>query len=288
MKVAVIGPVVKDIIKVDNDTHVQAGGIPFYIGNALHHLDVDVTVFATYSEKDHEWMKKYFPGIKLINIPVKETLEMRIVYSSKNPDDRTHTTNGVPNTVPLSVVDQLKDYDLIIFGPLFYDNIPHKIFEELSHKKLKLGNFGMFMYAEEEKMVYKNPENMIKILKHIKYLFLDEKEIMFAAGKDNVKDAVKELQKHVDNIIVTRGSKGSSIFTKNKEYRVPAYPPKKLEDPTGAGDTFLAGFVKATTLFDDPEKQGMFAAMVATISLERKGPFNSNVKEVYSRLGWKE
>jgi sugar/nucleoside kinase (ribokinase family) len=58
-------------------------------------------------------------------------------------------------------------------------------------------------------------------------------------------------------------------------------------DPTGAGDSYLAGFIKALSLFDDPKKQGDFAAMTATISLETHGHLKGSTEEVLTRLGWK-
>jgi len=42
-------------------------------------------------------------------------------------------------------------------------------------------------------------------------------------------------------LIVTEGKNGSRIFSKDWEFRVPAFPAIEV-DPTGAGDSFLAGF----------------------------------------------
>jgi len=42
-------------------------------------------------------------------------------------------------------------------------------------------------------------------------------------------------------LIVTEGKNGSRIYSKDREFRVPAFPAIEV-DPTGAGDSFLAGF----------------------------------------------
>ena len=60
------------------------------------------------------------------------------------------------------------------------------------------------------------------------------------------------LQNLVKEIIVTNGSKGSTIFINNEVYNIPAYPTNNLIDPTGAGDTYLAGYMTAVSLFKDP------------------------------------
>jgi bifunctional ADP-heptose synthase (sugar kinase/adenylyltransferase) len=40
---------------------------------------------------------------------------------------------------------------------------------------------------------------------------------------------------------MTEGELGCTVYEKNREYRVPAFPAVEI-DPTGAGDCFLAGF----------------------------------------------
>ena len=42
-------------------------------------------------------------------------------------------------------------------------------------------------------------------------------------------------------VIVTEGKHGSRIYSADREFRVPAFPAVEV-DPTGAGDSFLAGF----------------------------------------------
>lgn len=42
-------------------------------------------------------------------------------------------------------------------------------------------------------------------------------------------------------VIVTEGKNGSRIYSADWEFRVPAFPATEV-DPTGAGDSFLAGF----------------------------------------------
>jgi len=85
-------------------------------------------------------------------------------------------------------------------------------------------------------------------------------------------------------VCITNGSQGSRVFFEGREYSIPAFPPQQLVDPTGAGDCYLAGFLYAQSLFDSPEEQGRFAAMVATMALERKGPFDRTAQEVIQRL----
>jgi sugar/nucleoside kinase (ribokinase family) len=105
-------------------------------------------------------------------------------------------------------------------------------------------------------------------------------------SKNNTIDgAAKFFNNHgLSNIIITEGSKGPHPFLGKKYYQIPAFKPLKIVDPTGAGDTYLAAFIRALELFNNPYEQGKFAAMVATMSLENKGAFRKNIEEVLTRL----
>lgn len=287
MKIAVLGPVCRDEIVVDTKKHIGMGGIPYYIGKALQALDVSCTLFITHAEEDKDWVKEQLTGLEIIHIFSEKTLCFQLQYSSNNPDKRVHKTKYATNRItPEDVVHLLEEFDYIIMGPLFYGDIDDKIFQLLNHKKIVLGNFGMFNYAEGNKMVKRNPEKLIAVLPHVKYLFLDEDEIKFITQKNSVAEAVKMLKKQIKNIIVTKGSQGSEIFVDKKHFNISAFPPNNVVDSTGAGDTYLAAFIIGLGFFKEFQKIGEFAAMSATISIEQKGPLNASKEEIFQRLGW--
>lgn len=293
MKVAILGPIVKDHITIDDHTETQVGGIPYYCGNVFSHLGAETTVFVTYAKQDDQWFRNNFTNINIEHIPVPKTLEFSRTYSSKNPDVcQSIKIIYTPNTIKVTdeLLLKLEKFDYIVLSPLFYDNIPTELFIKLKqnlNKKIVHGNFGMFTYAIDDKFVQQHPENLINVAQYINYLFLDENEIKFVGQKSSVEESINEIQKKgVPVIIATNGSRGSRVFTKDRIYHIPAYAPLSIVDPTGAGDTYLAAFIRSLELFDSYEKSGQFAAMTATISLEKRGSFSGTIEEVYKRLGW--
>jgi sugar/nucleoside kinase (ribokinase family) len=58
-----------------------------------------------------------------------------------------------------------------------------------------------------------------------------------------------------------------------------------LGDPKGVGDACLAASIRSLELFDTVEERGAFAAMVATISIEKHGAFDASLDDVLHRLG---
>mgnify|MGYP003113911857 CR=1 FL=1 len=81
--------------------------------------------------------------------------------------------------------------------------------------------------------------------------------------KENIKD---RMYLYEESLIVTMGSEGCRYKDKN-------YPVKKVEikDLSGAGDTFLAGFVSKYLKSKDVNESLIFANQCATIVVQRKG-----------------
>lgn len=289
MKVAVTGPICKDIIVVDGKVVREGvGGGIYYEAKALRALGVEIKTFGTYDRKDDALVKSNFEGMNLKSIYGKGTITHELVYNKENPDVReTRITEYGPNSFPVEdeLMEELKGFDYIFLGPLYYENLPFKFFEKIKGSNLVLNNFGLFTYYENKISVRKNPQNLSHVAPFLKYLFLDESEAKFGAQKESIDESAKHfLGLGTEIVAITRGSKGSVIFTKNKKYEIRAYPTEKLVDPTGAGDTYLAAFIFATTLFDDIQKQGEFAAMAATMAIEKSGAFEGSIKEVLDRL----
>jgi sugar/nucleoside kinase (ribokinase family) len=288
MKVAIIGPVCKDETVIGSRHIEHIGGIVYYTGKALHSLGIDVTLFASHSKEDIAWAEENLKGLKVKHIDAEGTLYIWHAYADDNPNHRMlNRTTYYNNEITMKKLDDMGGFDIIILAPLFHDNTPPELFKELSKTGAKIvhGNFGMFTYVENKEHIQKNPENLLEVLPFIDSLFLDDKETMFVAGKDTVEQAADYLlSKGLKNLIVTLGSEGSIIFSDNNVVKIPAFRPKELVDPTGAGDTYLAGFIKAKELFDNQLEQGKFAAMTATMGIEKVGAFDETAEHVLARL----
>lgn len=73
-----------------------------------------------------------------------------------------------------------------------------------------------------------------------------------------------------DQLIITLGSEGSHAFIKGSRYIQNAIPTKVI-DTTGAGDTFLGGFVAHLGRTGDYQESLKFAAHAAAIKVSRWG-----------------
>ncbi|MBL4818024.1 MAG: sugar kinase, partial [Deltaproteobacteria bacterium] len=83
-----------------------------------------------------------------------------------------------------------------------------------------------------------------EVVSKINILFINEAELRQLAGERNTYKAARQIQDlGPKTIVVKRGEYGALLCHESKHYFVPAYPLEDLYDPTGAGDTFAAGFM---------------------------------------------
>ncbi|MBL4838592.1 MAG: adenosine kinase [Kordiimonadaceae bacterium] len=93
-------------------------------------------------------------------------------------------------------------------------------------------------------------------------LFANEDEIKALYQTDTFEEAVDKLRPHVQIAALTRSEKGSVIVSKDGEITVGAFP-ATVDDTTGAGDLFAAGFLYGYTngrSLEDCAKLGGIAA----------------------------
>ena len=86
--------------------------------------------------------------------------------------------------------------------------------------------------------------------------------------------SLKQIGERVEALIVTRGGKGSEIFTKKKLYEIPCAKAESLADPTGCGDAYRAGLLHGLSKGLDWDTTGRIASLMGAIKIERLGPQN--------------
>ena len=112
-------------------------------------------------------------------------------------------------------------------------------------------------------------ETLLEVIKHTNFLFMNKHEFERASKLLNFD--INDYLESVDVLIVTKGSKGSVIYTKDRKIEIPCIKAEKVMDPTGAGDSYRAGFLSAYINDYDLEKCGLIGASTASYVVEAKG-----------------
>jgi sugar/nucleoside kinase (ribokinase family) len=83
-----------------------------------------------------------------------------------------------------------------------------------------------------------------RLLKRIDALVLNDSEARQLAGEDNVVRAAALIHRMGPrDVIIKKGEHGAILSGPDGLFLAPAYPLKKVVDPTGAGDSFVGGLI---------------------------------------------
>jgi len=99
------------------------------------------------------------------------------------------------------------------------------------------------------------------------------------------KSAIKAVHDcGVETVIVTLGMKGALLSLEETVYKIPAYKPDKIVDPTGAGDVFIGGFLVEYMRGETLLWCACVGSAVASLVVEAAGPTHmGNKTEIYRR-----
>ena len=277
--VCVIGHVTKDIIRIDDREREMPGGTAYFVPIALKRLGMDVSVITKVGQED----KSLLDGLGREKIPVflRESSRTTIFTNiySKGLDSREQKVSDTAS--PFTVKD-VEDIHSRIFhlGPLTKGDIPLDILRTLSQRsRISLDVQGFLRSIEERsgKVRLIDWEEKEEALSLVTILKADEEEAMVMTHEEDLEGMAVELSRYgPEEIIITCGSKGSLIYSKGKFYSTSSFAPRKLVDPTGCGDTYMAGYLFLRQKTDDLCQVGEFAAKIASLKLENYGPFRGS------------
>jgi sugar/nucleoside kinase (ribokinase family) len=87
-------------------------------------------------------------------------------------------------------------------------------------------------------------ESLLKTLRRVDMLFVNDAEARQLAGEHNVVQAARRILGFGPRaVVVKRGEYGALFFAGDHVFAASAYPLASLFDPTGAGDSFAGGFM---------------------------------------------
>ena len=87
-------------------------------------------------------------------------------------------------------------------------------------------------------------ENVLKMLKRVNGLVLNDSEARLLTGDENLVRAGRSVLKLGPRfVVVKKGEHGAMFFSEHETYVLPAFPTCQVVDPTGAGDCFAGGMM---------------------------------------------
>jgi adenosine kinase len=127
-----------------------------------------------------------------------------------------------------------------------------------------------FVYDPSQQVARLNGDMLKNDMQGAYLMIVNQYEAQIICEKTGM--TMDELRHTIDLLVITHGGDGSEIFTNGDVIKVPAFAPKEIKDPTGAGDAYRAGFFTGLALDFPLALAGAMGALCATYTLEHIGP----------------
>ena len=102
-----------------------------------------------------------------------------------------------------------------------------------------------------------------RVVSEADVLFMDEGEARDYAQEGNLVTAARRIMSMGPSaVVIKRGEHGVLVFSADTVFSAPAFPLDHVVDPTGAGDTFAAGFIGYIAATGDKTPQGYRRAAI--------------------------
>lgn len=121
-------------------------------------------------------------------------------------------------------------------------------------------------------------DNLKKAIGRTNMLIINDSEARELADEPNLLKAADKIRDlGTDNLIIKKGEHGALLFTDETYFSIPAYPVVDIYDPTGAGDTFLGGFIGWLAETEDLSDRNLrraavFGSVMSSYCVEEFGP----------------
>ena len=236
MRLGVVGNLALDVVE---GRPLRPGGGPLHCARALRALRAPAVLVTKCAEQDRAAL---LPGLVSLGVPVEwRPGETTAVFSMDYSG--THRRMTVEALGPAWsadeargwVADALEGADWVHVAGLVRSDFPEETLAELARgRRLSLDAQTLVRRPQTGPLVLDGDFDPA-VLEHVSVLKVAEEELE-AIGREPNELGVAE-------VLVTRGSHGSVVWSDGRGEEIPARPVDA--DPTGAGDAFIAAYLVA-------------------------------------------
>jgi adenosine kinase len=150
-----------------------------------------------------------------------------------------------------------------------------------------------FVFDPGQGMPMFNGEELLDFVRKADYVTVNDYEGEML--QERTGHALETLAREVKALIVTRGAKGSLVFTGGQVHEIAPVAAPQVVDPTGCGDAYRAGLLYGLAHGYDWATTGGLASLLGSIKIGTRGGQNhrftraeieTRFREAYGRAPW--
>jgi sugar/nucleoside kinase (ribokinase family) len=234
------------------DRPPRIGGGPFYCARALRRLEVEAHVYARCAASDRD---ELMPQVVELGTPVDyvEGTTTAVFGIAYDGDRRSMRMEAIGDPWLPADVPRLPDaVSWVHVAPLARTDFPTETLAELARggRQVSFDGQGLVRVPETGEL-REDADYDRDALRHVSMLKVNDEEA------EVLGDPASLL---VPEVVVTHGSRGSTLYVNGRPEKVPAFP--LPAEPTGAGDAFSIAYVAARSIGSTPSAAAGYATAV--------------------------
>ena len=209
-----------------------------------------------------DWMRQ--TGLPLEHVRVVDSELTAQAFITTDLDDNQITAFH-PGAMQHAHLNKVADADDVVIGIVAPDGRRGMI----EHAEQFAGLGIPFIFDPGQGLPMFEAADLDRFIEHANWVAVNDYEWQLLQQKTGW--TVRDLTLRVEALIVTRGPKGSSIYTQDGEFEIPCAKTSAVIDPTGCGDAYRAGLLHGLLHDLDYETSGRIAAVMGALKIESRG-----------------
>ncbi|WP_080902694.1 PfkB family carbohydrate kinase [Parabacteroides sp. Marseille-P3160] len=281
-----VGHITLDKVITPRNTVQMPGGTSFYCSEALSlFTDIRYKLITALGKSEYPTVEHLREkGVEVEVMPSRHSVYFENRYG-EDQDNRAQRVLAKADPFTLDAFRQT-EAQIFLLGALLADDFSPDIVKSLSGKALVAVDSQGYLREVRDTRVYPvDWTNKREVLPYIHFLKVNEEEMEVLTGYKDIRHAARLLYEWgVREVLITMGSRGSVLYDGRQFYSIPAYEADKVLDATGCGDTYFTGYLYQRSKGTGMEQSGHFGAAMATLKIERIGPFSGTKGEVLRKM----
>ncbi len=252
------------------------GGCATYIGLAASQFDTQCGLVSVIGDDFEDTHIDLLKGVGLdlagvVSIPGEKTF----FWSGKYHNDLNSRTtletqlNVLTKFKPI-VPDHFKDASIVLLGNLD-PNLQLEVLDQMETKPSLVVMDTMNFWIESYR------DKLDEVIGRVDVISINDEEARQITETHSLVEAAQKL--HVmgpSYVIIKKGEHGALLFHDQKIFCAPALPLEEVFDPTGAGDSFIGGFVghlsqSARISFEEMKAATIMGSAMASFTVQKFG-----------------
>jgi adenosine kinase len=249
-----------------NGMREKFGGTAGNIAYALTLLGEKPMISATIGHDYHRylaWLEKNGISTKTIKIIEEEFTASAYITTDLADNQITGFNPGAMKHSSCLDFDKLNPEDTIVIVS------PGNLDDMVNYPRACKARGIDYIFDPGQSLPVLDAKDLLDALEGCRILISNDYELDLIMSKTGLNK--EDLKKRAKAIIVTLGEQGSQVFLPDGEIRIPVVKPKKVDDPTGAGDAYRGGLISGMVRGMDIEQCARRGSVCASFAVECYG-----------------